>query len=337
MATPVKQAFGKKDVVTHIGTIAAPFSSGVAGGICTPFQILTTQAIKTVFLYLSGTVNIATTNLSAVLANGVHKVLQSIALTVNKKPGSIALDGYSLHVKNLKDWGFTQPFNDLPAVTKGNGIAFNAVFRIDFSTPQYPGGDATMFKPLPGFIYNLEVAFDAVTVLGTPTNPGEMTWAAAPTIDVVTQEILDVDKTPNVYNASYLLTFPLTAISSDFKVPLPYGGKVNEYHLHTLDANGLYSNAILNKITLRNGQKEVMRALPVGLHRAIQDSLAGMPGTTAAPTGVYYVDLALNNSFRSVRDTTGMTELQLGLDVAALGTLKVLVNEFRQGADVGGN
>jgi len=164
-----------------------------------------------------------------------------------------------------------------------------------------------------------------------------MTWAAGPTIDVVLHEILDVEKTPNVYNSSYLLTFPLTAISSDFKVPLPYGGKVNEYHLHATDANGLWSNSILNKITLRNGQKEVMRALPNVLHRAIQDSLAGMPAAVAAPTGVYYVDLALNNSFRSVRDTTGMTELQLGLDVAALGTLYVLVNEFRQGADVLGS
>jgi len=333
----IKQNFGKKDVLTHVGTIAAPFSSGVAGGICAPFQILTTQAIKTIFLYLSGTVNVATNNLSAVLANGVHKLLQSIAITVNKKPGAIALNGYTLHVKNLKDHGFTQPFADLASVNLGNGKAFSACFRIDFVTPGYPGGDATMFKPLPGFIYNLEIAFDAVTRLGTPANAGEMTWAAAPTIDVVLHEILDVEKTPNVYNSSYLLTFPLTAISSDFKVPLPYGGKVNEYHLHATDANGLWSNSILNKITLRNGQKEVMRALPNVLHRAIQDSLAGMPAAVAAPTGVYYVDLALNNSFRSVRDTTGMTELQLGLDVAALGTLYVLVNEFRQGADVLGS
>lgn len=337
MATPVKQTFGKKDALTHIGRITAPFSSGTAGGICEPFQILTNQAVKTLFLYLSGTVNVITNNLTAVLANGVHKLLQSIAITVNKKPGQIALDGYALHVKALKDWGFVQPFADLASVNLGNGKAFSAVFRIDFPVPQYPGGDATMFKPLPGFMYNLEVVFDAITKLGTPTNAGEMTWAAAPTIDVVAHEILDVDKTPNVYNASYMLTFPLTAISSDFKVMLPYGGKVNEYHLHVLDANGLYSNSVLNKITLRNGQKEIMRSLPVGLHRAIQDSLAGMPGTQAAPTGVYYVDLALNNSFRSLRDTTGMTELQLGLDVAALGTLKVLVNEIRQGADVTGS
>ncbi len=335
MATPVRQSFGKKDALTHVGTIVGPstMTGSVAGGICTPFQILTTQAIKVMFLYLSGTVDVATANLSAVLTNGVHKLLQSIAVTVNKKPAQIALNGYSLHVKNQKDWGRVEPFADLASVNLGAGKAFNALFRIDFSTPQYPGGDATMFKPMPGYLYNLEIAFDAVTVLGTPAAPGQMTFTAAPTIDVITQEILDVAKTPNVYNAAYLLTFPLTAISSDFKVPLPYNAKVNEYHLHVKNATGVYSNSVLNKITLRNGQKEVMRALPTNLHRAIQDSLAHLPGTMAAPTGVYFVDLALNNSFRSVRDTTGMTELQLGLDVAALGTLEVLVNEFRQGAE----
>ncbi len=341
MATPVKQKFGKKDLLSRIGTIVAPFSSGTAGGTCEPFPLLSNQAYKTLFLYLSGTVNVATNNLTAVLANGVHKLLQSIAVTVNKGPGPVAVDGYTLFTKNVKDWGCVPVYADLASVNIGNGKAFSALFRIDFVTPRYPGGDATMHKMFPGFLYNLEVTFGAVTNLGTPAIAGQMTWAAAPTIDVIAHEILDVDKfdasgrqIPNTYNALNQYTFPITAISNSFKVPLPYGGKVNEYILHVTDANGLYSNAILNSITLKNGDKEVMRTIPASLLRAVQDPLAGKPGTLAAPTGVYYVDLAYNDSFRSVRDTTGMTELQLLLDTAALGNIKILANEFRLGADV---
>lgn len=321
-----------KDLVRKLGTITAPFSSGTAGGVCTPFEIRTTGAIKRLMLRFTGSVNVATNNLAAVLTYGVYKLLSSISVRVNQQPGPVSIDGFTGFVKNIKDWGIAPFYADLASVTLGNGKTFEANVFIDFSTPQFPGGDLTLFKPKLGNIYTLEVAIGAVTALGTPTNPGEMTWAAAPIIDVYSQEVLGLEKTPNKYNASYLVQDTL-AISTEQRVRIPYGNLLNELHVHITDASNVYSDAIITNLIFRNGAAETFRNVDTYAQKRFQDFVAPIAVPAATPAGIYFLDMAINNDFSSLLDTRGMKELEVALAVAAAGGVKILVNELRDGID----
>jgi hypothetical protein len=321
-----------KDLVRKLGTITAPFSSGTAGGVCAPFEIRTTGAIKRLMLRLTGTVTVATNNMSAVLAYGVYKVLSSIAVRVNQQPGPVSIDGFTGFVKNLKDWGIQPYYADVASVATGVGKTFEANVFIDFSTPQFPGGDLTLFKPKLGNIYTLEVTLGAVTNLGTPANAGELTWASAPTIDIYSQEVLGLEKTPNKYNASYLLQEAL-AISTEQRIRIPYGNLLNELHVHVTNASGVYSDTPVTNLILRNGVAETFRNMDVTAQKRFQDFVAPVAVPAATPAGIYFLDMAINNDFSSLLDTRGMKELEVALAVAAIGTCKILVNELRDGID----
>jgi hypothetical protein len=322
-----------RDLIRRLGNVVNPIVQGnIAGAICTPFEIRTTGAIKRMWLRVSGTLAVATNNASAAQLYQVARLLSSVQIRVNQAQGPIAVDGLTLLYKNFKDYGVIPVQSDaVVGIAAAKAVSGN--FCIDFGLPHYPGGDMTIFKPKMGNLYTLELTLAAATALLTPTNPGEVTFDGPVTIEVWVQEVLGLASTKNKYNASYLITDTgLVGANSDYRVRIPYGTILNELHVHTMVA-AAYDGAVVDNIILRNGQKEIFRNVTVPFIQAFQDFVNPLVRPTVTPAGIYFLDLAINNNLSSLLVTVGMKELELSFNGLKTGTIKVLVNEVRDGLD----
>jgi hypothetical protein len=67
--------------------------------------------------------------------------------------------------------------------------------------------------------------------------------------------------------------------------------------------------------------------------QAFADFINPLVRPTATPAGIYFLDLAMNNDLSSLLLTAGMKELELIFNGLKTGTIKVLVNELRDGLD----
>jgi hypothetical protein len=322
-----------RDLIRKLGNVVNPIvQTNIAGAICTPFEIRTTGAIKRMWLRVSGTLKVATNAASAAQLYQAARLLQSIQIRVNQAQGPIAVDGLTLLYKNFKDYGVI-PVQADADTTVNVAKAFSGNFCIDFGVPHYPGGDFTMFKPKLGNLYTLELTLAAATALLTPTNPGEVTFDGPVTIEAWIQEVEGLAPTKNKYNASYLITDTgLVGANSNYTVKIPYGTILNELHIHTM-VGAAYDGAVVDNIIFRNGQKEIFRNVTIAFIQAFNDFVNPLVRPTSTPAGVYFLDLAINNNLSSLLVTAGMKELELAFNGLKTGTIKVLVNEIRDGLD----
>lgn len=322
-----------RDLLRKIGTVQNSIVQGnIAGVIATPFEIRTTNAIKRLWLRVSGTLAVATNAATAAQLYQVARLLSSIQLKVNQMPGPVSADGLTLLYKNFKDYGVIPAQTDA-TVAISPAKAFAGDICIDFSIPHYAGGDLTLFKPKLGNLYTLELTLAAATAMLTPQNPGEVTFDGPITIEVWAQEIIGLAPTKNKYNASYLITDTgLVGANADYRVKIPYGTLLNELHIHTL-VGAAYDGAVVDNIIFRNGQLETFRNVTTGFIQTWNDFINPLVRPTSTAAGVYFLDMAINNDLSSLLMTAGMKELELSFNGLKTGTIKVLVNELRDGLD----
>lgn len=315
-----------KDLIRKLGTIS--LADGTAA---TPFEIRTVNAIKRIFLRLTGSLDITDVTNGAVPAYGPADYLTSIQLKVNQMPGPFSVDGRTLYFKNLKD-GAVAPKLTVPVSSVADNKAIQANLMLDFSVPHYPGGDMCILKPKLGNVYTLELTAGAVTAVYTN---GAKHWSsAAPTVEVWAHEVIGLAPTPNVYNASYLLTETFSGANSAYRTKIPFGALLNELHLHVQNATPADSDAIVSNVIFRNGTAEVFRDISWTALKEFTDYVSPIVGFSGAtPAGIAFLDLAVNNDFSSLLNTQGMKELELISTVTAAGSMKVLVNEIRNGLD----
>lgn len=328
-----------RDLIRKLGTISAPMADGaVAGGVAEPFEIRTTNAIKKLWLRITGSVDVATADLSAVITYGVVNLLSSIQLLVNNQTGPINIDGLRLFWKNYFDYGTVPYYADLVSVTLGAGKTFEANLCIDFSLPHFPGGDMFLFKPKLGNLYTLNLTFNAATVLGTPAVAGQMTFNNDVRVDVYAHEILGLKAGANKYNATSLIRDNALVINSDYRVKIPYNNALRELHLHVYNATPALSDLVVSNILFWNRNLDTFRNVETAWLKRFQDFIGPLVQPTPAtagvtPAGIFQLDMALNKDLSSVLITAGMKELELSLNVAAAGSLVLLVNELRDGID----
>jgi hypothetical protein len=321
------------DRLRKLGTVVNPILQGnIAGGVCTPFEIRTTKALKRLWLKVSGTLASATNAASASQLYQVARLFSSIQMRVNQAQGPFAVDGLTLLYKNFKDYGVI-PIQTDAAVTQAAGKAFSGHLCLDFSIPHYAGGDLTLFVPKLGNLYTLELTLAAATALLTPANAGETTFDGPITIEVWSQEIENIPNRKNKYNASYLITDSgLVGANPAYSVKIPYGTLLNELHIHTM-VGAAYDGGVVDNIIFRNGQSEIFRNVSTAFIQPFADFINPLVRPTATPAGIYFLDLAINNDLSSLLLTAGMKELELNFNGLKTGTIKVLVNELRDGLD----
>ncbi len=322
-----------RDLIRKLGTVQNSIVQGNVSGVnCTPFEIRTTAAIKRLWLKVSGTLASATNAATAAQLYQVARLLSSIQLRVNQAQGPISVDGLTLLYKNFKDYGVI-PVQADAAVTQAAAKAFSGNLCIDFSIPHYAGGDLTLFMPKLGNLYTLELSLAAATALLTPANAGESTFDGPITIEVWAQEVVGLAPRKNKYNAAYLITDTgLVGANAAYSVKIPYGTLLNELHIHTMVA-AAYDGAVVDNIIFRNGQAEIFRNVTTSFIQAFADFVNPLVRPTVTPAGVYFLDLAINNDLSSLLLTAGMKELELLFNGLKTGTIKVLVNELRDGLD----
>jgi len=321
------------DRIRKLGTVVNPIVQGnIAGAVCTPFEIRTTKAIKRLWLKVSGTLKVATNNATAAQLYQVPRLFSSIQLRVNQAQGPFAVDGLTLLYKNFKDYGVI-PIQSDANVDIAAAKAFSGHLCLDFSIPHYAGGDLTLFVPKLGNLYTLELTLAAATALLTPANAGEVTFDGPITIEVWVQEIDGIPSRKNKYNASYLISDTgLVGANGSYAVKIPYGTLLNELHVHTMVADA-FDGAVVDNIIFRNGQSEIFRNVSTAFIQPFADFINPMVRPTATPAGIYFLDLAINNDLSSLLLTAGMKELELLFNGLKTGTIKVLVNEVRDGLD----
>jgi hypothetical protein len=321
------------DLIRKLGTVVNPIVQGnVAGAVCTPFEIRTTKAIKRLWLKVSGTLKVITNNATAAQLYQVARLFSSVQMRVNQAQGPFAVDGLTLLYKNFKDYGVI-PIQSDASVDIAAAKAFSGHLCLDFSVPHYAGGDLTLFVPKLGNLYTLELTLAASTALLTPANANEVTFDGPITIEVWVQEIDGIASRKNKYNASYLISDTgLVGANAAYAVKIPYGTLLNELHVHTMVA-AAYDGAVVDNIIFRNGQSQIFRNVSTAFIQPFADFINPLVRPTATPAGIYFLDLAINNDLSSLLLTAGMKELELVFNGLKTGTIKVLVNELRDGLD----
>lgn len=312
-----------KDLLRKLGEIA--FNSG---GTAAPFEVRTTNAIKRLMFRLTGVVDIST-QVTSCAAYGPADIIKSLTFKVNQQPGPLAVDGRTLFFKNFKDQSIVPYIAPVSAISVADNYAIEANLFHEFSFPNYPGGDLTIFKPKLGNVYTIEVGWGTLADLVTG---GAAHFSTNPKIEVYSHEIIGLEATPNKYNASSLLQETL-AINTAQRIRIPYNSLLNELHLYAYTSAGALSDSVINNVILRNGTQEVFRDISWMALKRFNDFENAAINPTSTPAGVGFLDLTINNDFSSLLNTAGMKELELVLDVAAAGTIKILQSELRDGLD----
>lgn len=315
-----------QDLIRKLGTIAYP----TGGGQALPFEIRTTNALKRIFFRVAGGMD--NTSGGTALTLQAARFIKSVSMKVNNQPGPFAVDGLALYYQNYFDHGVVPATLDVAAGSQTNDL-FSAFLQYDFAFPNYPDGDLTLFHPKLGNVYTIEMNLGTVTDFitggtGTAFNTGNL-----PTVEVWAHEIVGLKPVPNKYRASYLIQQSFAAANSAESIKIPYGTLLNELHARVYNATPALSDAIISNWTLRNGTLQTFRDVTTNVLREFTDLNNPSANPTASGTGIFKLDLAINNDFSSLLNTTGMKELELVANVTAAGSIVLLVNELRDGLD----
>ena len=303
---------GAKSQLGEIGTI-----DFVAGGTTRRFKLASLDAQKRLVLDFNGAID-ETAGGGAVRALGPLEMLRGIRLLVKGQPGPFALNGQALYLMALKDHK-RAPYLAVPANANiGDDKAFQTILPLDFALPNFPDGDVTLLKTKPDVTYELEIDCGVSTDISSGTNHISNN-AVATKIDVVAQEISGLARGSNLYNKAYTRTDAL-AVNSQLRIPLDLaGGFVNELFFLAYNATPALSDAVINRIWLRNGTKRTFHNLSWNRTKRTGEMFARLPSTL--PVGMNFIDLSANDEFKSMVNADEYKEFELIIDVAAAGSL----------------
>ncbi len=304
---------GAKSQIGEIGTIDL-----VASGTSRRFKLASLDAQKRLLLDFNGAVDVTGAG-GAVRTLGPLEALRGIRLLVKGQPGPFAVNGQALYLMALKDY-LRAPYLAVPAdAAIADDKAFQTVLPVDFALPKFDDGDATILKTKVDATYELEVDFGASSDIISGGANHFANNAIATKVDVIAQEISGLARGSNLYNKTFTRTDAL-AVNSQLRIPLDLaGGFLNELFFLAYTAAGALSDAVINRIWLRNGSKRTFHNLSWARTKRVGEQLAGLPSTL--PTGMAFIDLSANDEFKSMVNADEYKELELIVDVAAAGSL----------------